>query len=198
MEEEIKKIDDKEFEEFYKTFGSDSLNLQGKILGDLGEKKIDIYFKSIGFTTTVIGVVGLLAGFGFTAFDYIQSKFSFFLGEGFLIGSLFLGLFWAQKVYQSEFNSLDEEGDKLSSFYNERNDILIGMVDFYIENKSIKKEELQKLVKKDRESINLFKNEAKNKKQQHIYSKTMYVFMILGSINLLISFFLFDIIKLII
>ncbi len=185
-------LDEELFKEFYDNFGSNSLQLQGRVLEDLGTKQLDIYFKSIGFATTVIGAVGLIAGFGFTAFGYVQSVFLFFVGEALLLSSLFYGLFWTQQKYQEEFKSLEEERRKLTGFYEKRNEKFLVVYNSWISTRTISKKAFTELNEIDKESINLFKTEN-NRPTPSIYSRAMYLLMIGGTIALFSSFVIFSV-----
>ncbi|MBI2024771.1 MAG: hypothetical protein HYT03_01600 [Candidatus Harrisonbacteria bacterium] len=189
-------LDDTLFKEFYDNFGSNSLQLQGRVLEDLGTKQLDIYFKSIGFAATVIGAVGLIAGFGFTAFGYVQSVPLFFVGEILLLGSLFYGLFWTQQKYQAEFKSIEDERRKLIEFYEKRNEKFMVLYNSWISTRTISKTAFKELNEIDKESINLFKTE-KDRSIPSIYSRTVYVLMITGTLVLFSSFFVFDFLYLI-
>ncbi len=180
-----------EFKELYNNFGSNSFQLQSRVLEDLGTKQVDIYFKSIGFATTVIGAIGLIAGFGFTALGYVQSLWLFFIGEGLLLGAIFYGLFWTQKIYHSEFKSLESERRKHLTFYAERNDKFMELYNSWTSTQKISKTTLTELNKMDMESINLFKSET-NGPIPSIYSQTMYMLMIAGTLILFGSFFICD------
>jgi len=180
-------LTESEFQEFYENFGSNNFKLQGKVLEDLGTKQLDIYFKSIGFATTVLGVIGLIAGFGFTAFGYIQCLWLFFLGEGLLLGALFYGLFWAQRKYHEEFKSLEDERRKHMAFYETRNNKFLELYNSWITNRTISKATLTELNETDKGSISLFETAA-DRSAPSIYSQTMYVLMIAGTIMLFSSF----------
>ncbi len=189
-------LSEEEFKEFYDNFGSNHFQLQSRVLEDLGTKQIDIYFKSIGLATTVIGVIGLIAGFGFTALGYVQSLWFFFVGEGLLLGAIFYGLFWTQKIYQGEFKSLESERRKYLTFYAERNEKFMELYNSWISTRGINRTTLTELNKIDMESINLFKSE-KGGPIPSIYSQTMYVLMIAGTLVLFSSFFICDLLRLV-
>lgn len=183
-------LDEKEFNEFYENFGSKSLKMQGEILKDLGNKKIDIYFKSIGFTTSVTSVIGIIAGLGFTAFGYVQSTFLFFLGEGFLVGAIFYGLIWTQQVYAGEFHSLNSDSKKFRDFFDVRNEKFLALYNRALKDHLINEKKFRELNEVDLESVNLFKTEKEEVPQ--VYSKVTYFLGICGAVLLFSSFFIFD------
>ncbi|XKT74606.1 MAG: hypothetical protein ACJKTH_00750 [Patescibacteria group bacterium UBA2163] len=177
-------LNDEEFKEFYESFGSSNFRLQSEIFGDLGTKQLDVYFKSIGFATTVIGVIGLIAGFGFTALDFVKTMSLFMAGEVLLLGGLFYGLWWVQQKYQAEFNDIEAERKKYSDFYNTRNEKFLILYNNWLETKKISKQDFINLNETDKKSINLFKNDSDRKAPQ-IYSQIVYILMILGTFSLL-------------
>lgn len=171
--------------------GSESFQLQSRIFEDYGKKKLDIYFKSIGFTTVVIGTAGLIAGFGFTAINEIQSEFLFFIGEGLLLSSIFYGLFWIQSIYQGEFRSIEAEMKRLREFYDERNKRYMVLYNEWMSKKSITKSNLKELQEFENKSIDLFKTPPQNS-APIIYSPLMYGLMTFGAATLLGSFFIYS------
>lgn len=180
-----------QFQEFHEKLGSESFQLQSRIFEDYGKKKLDIYFKSIGFTTVVIGTAGLIAGFGFTAISEIQSEFLFFVGEALLLSSIFYGLFWIQGIYQGEFRSIEAEMKRLREFYDERNKKYMVLYNEWMSNKSITKNNLKELQEFENKSIDLFKNPQQSSVPV-IYSPIMYGLMTFGAAALLGSFFIYS------
>lgn len=175
-----------EFKELHESYGSSNLKLQSEVYADLGQKQLDVYFKSIGFATTVIGVIGLIAGFGFTALDFVVNLYLFLLGEALLMIGLFYGLWWVQEVYQSEFNALEAQRDKFSKFYKNRNLMYVDLFNDWLETKSISRRALTDLKNIDNESIELYKNDIETTPPR-IYSQTVYILMVLGTTCLLVS-----------
>jgi hypothetical protein len=181
-----------EFEKFHNNFGSAYFKLQGEALEDFGTKKLDLYFKSVGFTSSVTGVIGIVAGFGFTAMDHVQSMFLFIVGEGLLLSALFHGMWWVQQIYTKEFNSINADIRKFRDSFNERNNKYMELYNGWMAKKSISKKSFQELSEMDKKSIDLFKTEEAEIPQT--YSKITYFLGIYGSIVLLTSFFIFNLI----
>lgn len=179
-------LTDEGFKEFYESFGSNHFRLQSEVLSDLGTKQLDVYFKSIGFATTVVGVLGLIAGFGFTALNFVKNVPLFIAGEALLFAGLFYGLWWVQQKYQTEFNSLEEERKKHSDFYKERNGKFLDLYNSWLKNKTFSKKAFIDLNETDKKSIELFKNDGE-REAPPIYSEKVYFLMILGMIFLLSS-----------
>lgn len=189
--DEIINLSIEQFQEFHEKLGSENFKLQSRIFEDYGKKKLDIYFKSIGFTTVVIGTAGLIAGFGFTAISEIQSEFLFFVGEALLLSSIFYGLFWIQNIYQGEFRSIEEEMKRLREFYDKRNEKYMILYNEWMSKKSITKANLKDLQEFEKKSIDLFKNPSQSSVPV-IYSPIMYGLMVSGAATLLGSFFVYS------
>lgn len=181
-----------EFEKLHDNFGSAHFKLQSEVLKDFGTNKLDLYFKSVGFNSSVTRVIGIVAGFGFTAMAYVQSMFLFIVGEGLLLAALFYGIWWVQEIYTGEFNSVNKDIEKFRDFFNKRNDKYMELYDGWMKKKSISETTLRELNEMDKSSVDLFKTEESEVPQT--YSKTTYFLGICGSILLLASFFVFNII----
>lgn len=69
----------------------------GKFTVEVREKLLENYWKEIPHfyqhSQVLMSILGLIAGFGFTAYQYIKSPFMFFLGETFVVGSVFYLLY---------------------------------------------------------------------------------------------------------
>ncbi len=189
--DEIINLSIEQFQEFHEKLGSENFQLQSRIFEDYGKKKLDIYFKSIGFTTVVIGTAGLIAGFGFTAISQIQSELLFFVGEALLLSSIFYGLFWIQNIYQGEFRSIEEEIKRLREFYDKRNEKYMVLYNEWMSKKSITKNNLKQLQEFENKSIDLFKTPTQVSVPV-IYSPVMYGLMTFGAAALLGSFFIYS------
>ena len=193
MEQEEKiKVKDEDVLDFYDEFGSKHFQLQSKTLGDFGNKKLDIYFKSIELVTPITTAVGVIAGFGFTAYSYVQSKMLFFLGEGILVYSILNGLLWLQKIYKSEYNSLDNFINKQQEYYKKRNTAFMVVYEQLIsKSHEILKKDMDNLLEINKEALDIFKPTEKPTSQ--IYSKEIYYCFVIGVIILFTSFFISNI-----
>lgn len=192
------KIEEENILPFYDEFGSKHFQLQSKILERFVGLQLDIYFKSVGFVSGVLGILGVIAGFGFTAFAFIQSKPLFFFGEALLIYAILKGIKWIQNIFSNEYSALVKEIEKHSNFFEERNELfMIVYNQLNLESHEIEKNDFQNLMSKDKESLTLFKPDNKNYKPQDIYSKEVYWSLTAGTVLLLLSFFCRDILNII-
>lgn len=81
------------------------------------EHGIDLYKRYIDFNYNFVVFIGLIAGFGFTAIDSIQSSVLFILGELCLIIVAVLVLFHTRKIYKEESKSIFDSNDSRSCFF---------------------------------------------------------------------------------
>ena len=175
---------------FYDEFGSKHFQLQSKVLERFGTLKLDMYFKSVGFVSSVLGIVGVIAGFGFTAFSSIQNKPLFFLSEFILVGGIFRGVLWIQSIYTSEHNSLNTSFEKYKKFFEERNEVFMVVYNqLIVSPHEVNKKDMESLMNKDKESLALFKPEETKEESQTIYSKEVYWSLVFGTVLLFTSFF---------
>lgn len=190
------RVEEKNVMLFYEELGSSHFKLQGTTLEKYGKLKLDIYFRSIDFAATITGVIGIIAGFGFTAFSSIESKPLFFLGEAILFYGIFKGLIWVQRIYQSEYKGLEDESKKHLVHYKIRNEAFTKVYNQLIApGHEINKADLESLQKIDQDSLILFKPNDEERPPQTIYSKEIYGCLLAGAILLFSSFFIVDLIK---
>ena len=189
--EEIEFESEEEINEFYERFGGAKFTLQSKVARAYGDHKIDIYFKSVGFAATVISTIGIIAGFGFTAFGYIESRTLFFIGEGILLYSILHGLIWVQNIYSGEFRTLDNAQKRHKEYFTERNKLFMDVWNSVSTTKKVSRQKYIELIEKDKEALHIFSaKEPVSEKPNIIFSKGLYYLMIGGSIMLLTSFFI--------
>jgi hypothetical protein len=193
MSEDEIEFSDEEINEFYERFGGAKFSLQSEVARAYGDRKIDIYFRSLGFATTVISTIGIIAGFGFTAFGYVESEFLFFIGEGVLLYSILHGLIWVQNVYNGEFQNVDKSQEQHRAYFTERNKLFKEVWNSIATTKKVSREKFLKLTEKDKEALQLFapkEQTDEEKKPNIIFSKKLYYSMVTGSVMLISSFFI--------
>lgn len=184
------KLEQRQIKELYDEFGSKHFQMQSRTLKEFGTLLIDIFYKSVGFIIQVLSIIGIIAGFGFTAYSYIQSKFLFFIGEGILFFTIIYGIIWIQKTYEREYTSVHNKMKEFSDFFERRNKQFIEKVyPDLINKKELNEDEFRKLHDIDNEMLLVFKPEPlKDAKYIKIYPKKLYYWLIGGAIILLLSF----------
>src|SRR5688500_6085616 len=107
MNEETTKMTEQEFDEFIQKESSRFLKLETEIMEAYGKEQMTLFYKILDFTYKILTVIGLVAGFGFTALSSVQNIFAFTAGEAFLLSAIIYGLYRIQKIYSDNLDSLE-------------------------------------------------------------------------------------------
>lgn len=183
-------LETKDFEEFYKVTGSRHFEMQTKILREYGEQKIRIYFKLIEFTYQIVTVIGVIAGFGFTAISVVERSY-FVAGEGFLLSGILWGIFLVHQLYSSELTSLQNASDKYQKHFAKRNEVFSKIWIEFNSSLGASQEDLQKIQKIDQETVKLFTTEEDRGtgwiERIKSFQRIMLYLLVGGGIAILIS-----------
>jgi hypothetical protein len=103
---------------------SENISTYIKFTIQIREKLTDNYLKEMNqifqYIQSLMGTLGIIAGFGFTAFQFIQSKTLFFIGEFLVVGSIMF-LIYKLKIHiarqpintEHQLNNYSEEARKV-------------------------------------------------------------------------------------
>ncbi|MCG2688700.1 hypothetical protein L6250_03670 [Candidatus Parcubacteria bacterium] len=188
-------LNQEKLEMFYEQFGSKNFRLQSEMLGDLGDKMLDLFFKSVDFIYKMITTIGIVAGFGFTAIGYVKNEIFFTLGEVLLFSAIAIGIWTTQKIYLSERKNLDVFYSKIKSHFSERNDLFIPIFE-KAQNDNLTRDDMNNLMDKDKELLLILKdNPETEKNRKDILSLIIWSILILfvaGVLLLIFSFLRID------
>ncbi|MBI4086209.1 MAG: hypothetical protein HY433_03155 [Candidatus Liptonbacteria bacterium] len=196
MNEEEIQLSTEEWDEFYESQGSKYFKLESEILAAHGEDQKTLLYKILNSTTQLIQVIGVVAGFGFTGLGYVKSDVLFFTGESLLFVSIFIGLFWTQKIYKSNFKGTNAEVERVKKIFKNRFEVFKKVYDKALsatekgEAIKIPQPLLGQLMKKNNELLENYQDKEVKKKEWEPLSLLMFLFAI-GGISLLLSFLLF-------
>ena len=123
MSEEIE-MSSEDWDKFYESQGSKYFQLESEILKAHGDDQKKLLYEILTSTTQLIQVIGVVAGFGFTALGFVENRSFFILGELFLFIAILVGLFWTQKIYRSNITASDKEVVRVKSIFADRYVIL--------------------------------------------------------------------------
>ncbi len=183
-------LEKNDLEKFYKELGSGHFELQTKVSREYGEQKIGVYFKLIDFTYQIVTVIGVIAGFGFTAISVVEKSF-FVAGEGFLLSGILWGIFLVHQLYSSELTSLQKASDTHQKHFRERNKIFSRIWTELNSPLGASQLDLQNLVKVDTDTVKLFATEEDQGtdwiEKIKSYQRIMLYFLMGGSISILVS-----------
>lgn len=196
MNEEEIQLSTEEWDEFYESQGSKYFKLESEILAAHGEDQKTLLYKILNSTTQLIQVIGVVAGFGFTGLGYVKSDVLFFTGESLLFVAIFIGLFWTQKIYKSNFKGTNAEVERVKKIFKNRFEVFKKVYDKALsatekgEAIKIPQPLLGQLMKKNNELLENYQDKEVKKKEWEPLSLLMFLFAI-GGISLLLSFLLF-------
>jgi len=178
---------------FYESQGSRYLRLESEILAAHGQDQKTLLYKILNSTTQLIQVIGVVAGFGFTGLGYVKNSPLFFVGESLFFVAIFIGLFWTQKIYKSNFTSTNKEVERIKRIFKDRFDVFKQIYDKALsatekgEEIKIPLSLLSKLTKRNNEFLESYKSTEVGKKEWEPLPLLM-IFFALGGISLLLSF----------
>lgn len=192
MDEEIK-LSSEEWDKFYESQGSKYFQLESEILAAHGEDQKTLLYKILNSTTQLIQVIGVVAGFGFTGLGYVNNLPLFFVGEFLLFLAIFIGLFWTQKIYKSNFAGTNTEVERVKGLFRDRFGTFKKIYDKALsatekgEEIKIPHSLMSELMKKNNEFLEKYQKKEAEKKEWEPLPLLMVIFVV-GGISLLLSF----------
>lgn len=192
MSEEIE-MSSEDWDKFYESQGSQYFRLESEILKAHGDDQKKLLYEILTSTTQLIQVIGVVAGFGFTALGFVENRSFFLLGEFFLFVAILVGLFWTQKIYRSNITASDKEVTRVKSVFADRFVVLKKIYDKALSDiekgAGIKVSALsmRELLKKNNALMESFTvQEVKQKDWDPL--ATLMILFVLGGGSLLLSF----------
>ena len=132
----------------------DLIKIGEDIRRDISEKHERARERALAHVYQIVVATGIVAGFGFTAIDSVQSITVFLLGELFLFSVMAVGMWFAKAGFIDEIRYLAEWADKLHSIHRKRMNIERKFAENKIEGL---KEEVEEV---DNETGDIFKNKV--------------------------------------
>ncbi|MFH0739641.1 MAG: hypothetical protein V1819_00805 [bacterium] len=128
----------------------------------------------------VVTVVGIVAGFGFTGISSVINRNLFFIGEIFLFGVIFLGIFWLKKIYTDTKNIYNGYVNKIEKYIKDWEKIGLEVARGNFEHYT-----KDKIKEMEQAAEDIFEERLKN--TDKVFSLMLLLFAV-GSIILLSSF----------
>lgn len=116
------KLTQDEWDQFYESQGSRYLQLESTTLKAHGDDQKKLFYEIFNSTISLVQVIGVVAGFGFTGLAHVKTHVLFLIGEGFLFTAIFVGLWWTQQVYRSNLDGSRGEVKRIKGFFRDRHD----------------------------------------------------------------------------
>lgn len=198
------KLTHKEYSDLYSQVFSKALRVEGEVMDQFGKREIELFYKYLDFEYKILTVIGIVAGFGFTAIPRVSSIIIFLLGEGLLFSSIISGLYWLKRIYTSNIENIQNSSKELSELYLKRDDKIIDINKKFNENYITSQDKMGEISKKDfqdyqdldfailkqiRDKIEIRNKTSKDtEKDIELLNKSIMWFFITGSVLLLMSF----------
>lgn len=168
-----------EFHDFY-----------SKAMNDYGKMEIKLIDDLLNFGYKIIQVIGIIAGFGFTAVGAVKNFHLFITGESLFLLTISYGIYQIKKIYAINLESIQKSGDKKKDIFYNKSKIFQKFIKNSVEDGKINYYEFKRqLDTADKELLKSFSSEKKQKKKnEDRFLNVMIYLLILGGIFLLLSF----------
>jgi len=147
---------------------------------DISEKHERVRERALTHVYQLVTAIGIIAGFGFTAIDSVQSITIFLFGEFLLFAGMAVGIWFAKAGFIDEIKYLTDWANKLDDIQKRR----MNMEKKFAKNNITGLQNEMELV--DNETGELFKNETKI--ADYKWLTAIFIFFVFGCIFLLVSF----------
>jgi hypothetical protein len=180
-------ITKEEWDEIYKTVGSNFLQMEQEIMSAYGNKQLEMYNNILEFVYKMVGTIGIVAGFGFTSVSFVESIYTFYAAELMFFVAMCIGMYWVSRVYQEEYSSLQTSSTKLSKIFRKRAEILGKIVQNYGDTNTISTDQMNELSICDQELLTTFSQEREEQTLETPIPK-MIILLSIGGVLLLASY----------
>lgn len=178
-------------QDLFRTLKAQYIESNNEVMNIITKSKSDIFYKSVSFVISILSIVGIVAGFGFTAFNYIESILLFFVGEFILLFSIIYGIIWIKKIYEEDFNRLHDFLKK-QIVHQEKMNNNFSDIEKIFANEDFDDDVFMEKISTITPSIDIEnKDESMPRK---IFPKGLYEALLIGSFILFLSFFVRDLI----
>lgn len=167
-------------------------SLYAKAMEEYGEKELKLIDDVLNFVYKMIQVIGIVAGFGFTALGFVKQLHLFILGEAFLLSSIVYGIYQIKKIYATNLNGIQKSSNEASTIFQEKSQLFQGVITEALKEGKIDMTDFQsRLEKVDAKLLNFFsRKKNRTTKNEERFLDTIISLLITGSILLLLSFLL--------
>jgi len=173
---------------------SDFHRVYAEAMHEYGEKELKLIDDTLGFGYKMIQVIGIVAGFGFTALGSVKTINLFVLGELLFIGSIIYGVHKIKKVYATNLESIQKSSNQKSQVFQEKSKLFQEVITKAVKERKIDIADFQqKLDTIDAKLISEFTSKPpKTSKNEGRFLDIIVLLLTLGSLALLASFFDFS------
>ena len=172
-----------EFHDFYSKAMSDHIKMEIKLIDDL-----------LNFGYKIIQVIGIVAGFGFTAVGAVKNFCFFITGESLFLLTIAYGIYQVKKIYAKNLEGIQKSGDEKKDVFDKKSKVFQKFIKDSVEEGKISYREFKnELNAADKELLKVFSTKEKiGKKDEGRFLNVMIGLLITGGVLLLLSFVSFD------
>lgn len=176
---------------------SDFHRVYAEAMHKYGEKEIKLIDDTLGFGYKIIQVIGIVAGFGFTALNSVKAPNFFILGEFLFITSIIYGVYQIKKIYATNLESIQKSSNQKSKVFQEKSKLFQEVITKAVKEHKIDVVDFQnKLEMVDAKLIKEFTDKpVKPSKDEGKFLNIIILLLLFGGLFLLVSFFDFSVIN---
>lgn len=162
-------------------------------MSEYGKAEMKLIDDTLNFGYKIIQVIGIFAGFGFTAIQKVENIYFFCLGEIFYISAIVYGIYQIKKIYATNLESVQHSSANKYKVFKEKSEFFQTYIKKFTEENKLDVEKFTNELKEvDNKLLQEFnKDERINKKNEDLFLNIIIFFSIVGGLFLLSSFFNF-------
>ena len=169
---------------------SDFHRVYAEAMHEYGEKELKLIDDTLGFGYKMIQVIGIVAGFGFTALGSVKTVNLFILGELLFISSIVYGVYQIKRIYATNLEAIQKSSNQKSQVFQEKSKLFQDVITKAVKERKIDVADFQqRLDAVDARLISEFTSKPpKTSKNEGRFLDIIVLFLTLGSLVLLASF----------
>jgi len=159
-------------------------------MGEYARTEMKLIDDNLNFGYKIIQVIGIVAGFGFTAILGVKNGYLFSIGEFLLVISISYGIYQLKKIYVSNLESVQRSSDKSFSAFEEKSSLYVETITTFLKEDHIDIEGFQtKLEDVDQKLIKAIQpDKVARAKNEGNFLNVLIIILLTGALILLISF----------
>jgi len=169
---------------------SDFHRVYAEAMHEYGEKELKLIDDTLGFGYKMIQVIGIVAGFGFTALGSVKTVNLFILGELLFISSIVYGVYQIKRIYATNLEAIQKSSNQKSQVFQEKSKLFQDVITKAVKERKIDVADFQqRLDAVDARLISEFTSKPpKTSKNEGRFLDIIVLLLTLGSLVLLASF----------
>jgi hypothetical protein len=173
---------------------SDFHRVYAETMHEYGEKELKLIDDTLGFGYKMIQVIGIVAGFGFTALGAVKTANLFILGELLFISSIIYGVYQIKRIYATNLEAIQKSSDQKSKVFQEESQLFQDVITKAVKDRKIDITDFQsRLETIDAKLISKFTSKpSETTKDEGKFLNIIILLLTVGSLFLLSSFFDFS------